>query len=158
MNDARVGGVIFLAISLAYGYLASEIPLDFWSEQESFNARSMPQLIAAAGICCALLMLVLPSAPTQWRELSRLSWRQPAILLGLMWLYALVFEVLGFALATFVFLNAAFAVLGERNILRMTAVSLPLVFGFWLLMDSLDIYLAPGDLIEALLGTADSHD
>lgn len=146
LNNTRVGGLVFLALSLAYGYHATQIQLDFFSQQEAFNARSMPQLIAGAGVVCSLLMIALPSKPTEWQALKELNWRRPLLLLALMWGYASAFEYVGFAAATTLFLLLAFFALGERRPVRMIAVAVPLVGGFWLLMHLLGIYLSPGDL------------
>jgi len=156
INNTRVGGIIFLAFSLVYGYFAGDIPLDFFSRQETFNARSMPLLLAGAGVICSVLMIIVPSKPTDWSALLVLDWLRPAALLAVMWAYASVFEDLGFAISTIAFLIIAFTMLGERRPLRMIAVAVPLVGGFWLLMDQLGIYLAPGLLVEALFLDAPS--
>lgn len=154
LTNTRIGGILFLALSLAYGYGATQIQLDFFSRQETFNARSMPQFIAVCGIICSLLMIVLPSGRTDWSALVRLDWVRPLALVLLMWGYAASFELLGFPLATLLFLNLAFLTLGERRPLRMLVVSVPLVLGFWLLMDVLGIYLSPGAFFEELMAAA----
>lgn len=151
MTSTRVGGVVFFILSGVYFFFAGQIPLDFFSQQETFTARSMPQLIGIGGMVCAGLMVVLPSAPTDWRALTSLNWVQPALLMALMWAYAAVFEYLGFGIATLIFLLVAFGILGERRPLRMLLVAIPLVGGFWLLMDGLGIYLSPGTLVEQLM-------
>jgi putative tricarboxylic transport membrane protein len=157
MNNSRVGGVLFLILSVLYGYYANDIPLDFWSEQEAFNARSMPRIIAGAGIVTSILLIMLPSGRTDWTLMSRQHWLPTAALLVLMSIYGLILEPLGFALSTTLFLCAAFGVLGERNPVRMLAVSIPMALGFWLLMDSLGIYLGPGTVFEDLLASRGSN-
>jgi len=156
MTDTRVGGILFLVLSGLYGWFAADIPLDFFSRQETFNARSMPLLLAAAGATCSMLMIVLPSPRTDFAAWRQLRWREPTLLLLLMWAYASVFELLGFAVATTLFLSMAITLLGERRPIRILAVVLPLTGGFWLLMDLLGIYLAPGDLFSGFIGAPGS--
>lgn len=146
-NSVRIGGVIFLCLSCAYGYFAMEIPLDYFSRQETFTARTLPYMISAAGILVSGLLIVMPSGPTDWRILRRLQWIPAVALLILMALYGAVLETLGFPLATIVFLIAAWMVMGERRPGLLLGLSIPLTLGFWFLMDQLGIYLYPGDLI-----------
>lgn len=152
LNSTRVGGILFLALSCAYGYYATEIPLDYWSRQEVFTARSMPYLVAAGGAIIATLLILVPSSPTDWQRLGKLSWLPALALLVLMSGYALVLEVLGFPLATVLFLAVGWFIMGERRPHWLLGISIPLVAGFWLLMDQLGIYLYPGDLFAVLFG------
>lgn len=147
INNTRVGGILFLMFSVGYGYYATQIPLDFFSQQEAFNARSMPQFLGVCGVIVSALLIVLPSQPTDWRSFAVYDWIRPPALLLLMWGYASGFEMLGFGLSTLLFLLLAFMMLGERNWLRMIGVAVPLVLGFWLLMHQLGIYLSPGELL-----------
>lgn len=58
--SSRIVGILFLILFVAYGWFASRIPLDFWSEEETFNARSMPYLIAIVGSLISLLLVTVP--------------------------------------------------------------------------------------------------
>jgi putative tricarboxylic transport membrane protein len=156
MNNSRVVGILFLALFAAYGYLIDDIPLDFWSEEELFNARSLPYLIAAAGILVSLLLIIMPSPETDWRSWRTLDWIPAALLLVTMSIYGLVFEYLGFVISTILFLIISFVILGERRGAFMLLGSVPLVLGFWLLMDFLGIYLDPGELFLVLSEAADA--
>lgn len=153
MNNARISGLFFLGLFFTYGYLATDIRLDFWSEQENFNARSMPYLIAVFGMIVSLLLILLPSGPTDWKAITRLKWIPAIILLLTMSIYGALFETLGFIVATMLFLVCSYAVLGERRIVAMLIASVPLVLGFWLLMDFLGIRLNPGDLFVDLFAS-----
>ena len=146
MNNSKISGLLFLVLFSAYAYLAGDIPLDFWSEEELFNARSLPYAISAAGIPISLLLIMLPSAETQQRAMFELHWSPALQLLLAMSVYGIVFEYLGFIFATLLFLLAGFAILGERRPGLMLVAVLPLTLGFWLLMDFLGIYLGPGEL------------
>jgi|TARA_B100002003_G_scaffold29528_2_gene24342 putative tricarboxylic transport membrane protein len=150
INNTRLVGLLFLLLSGAYVYFAGEIPLDFWSEDEVFNARSMPYLIGAGAMVCSLLLILLPSAEFKWRELQNLNWQPLYFILPLISLYGYTLEILGFIVASCLLLFIAFGMLGERRWLRMTGIAAGLVLMFWLLLDSLGIYLAPGALFWSL--------
>ena len=156
MNNSRVVGVVFLLLFSAYGYFTGDIQLDFWSEEELFNARSLPYAVAAAGIFISLLLIALPSPDTEWKAWLAFDWVPAILLLLAMSLYGLVFEYLGFVLSTIFFLIISYLVLGERRITWMLIGSVPLVLGFWVLMDFLGIYLEPGELYRVLMGPSDA--
>lgn len=146
MNNSKLSGLLFLVLFSVYGYLTGDIQLDFWSEEERFNARSLPYAISAAGVIVSLLLIMLPSADTNWRTLLALRWAPALQLLLTMSVYSIVFEYLGFIAGTLAFLLTSFVILGERRPALMLAAALPLTLGFWLLMESLGIYLSPGEL------------
>ena len=51
---------------------------------------------------------------------------------------------LGFILSTSLFLMLGYALLGERNPLRLILAAVPLVVGFWFLMtQGLDVFIEP---------------
>ena len=64
MNNSKVSGLLFLVLFLAYGYLTRDIPLDFWAQEEPFNARTLPYAISVGGVLVSLLLIVVPSADT----------------------------------------------------------------------------------------------
>jgi len=156
MNNSRITGILFLALFSAYAYFIEDIPLDFWSEEELFNARSFPYVIAAAGIFVSLLLIVMPSPQTDWRTWLTLDWLPAVLLLVAMSIYGLVFVYLGFVISTILFLITSYAILGERRGAWMLLASVPLVMGFWLLMDFLGIYLDPGELFLLLSRPSDA--
>ncbi|HIG43572.1 MAG: tripartite tricarboxylate transporter TctB family protein [bacterium] len=151
ISNIRLVGLIFLVLSCAYIYFAGEIPLDFWSEEEVFNARTMPYMIGTCSILCSALLIAMPSTHFNWNALRGLNWFPAGLLLVMLSLYGLLLEDLGFVIATTLLLLISFAMLGERKITRMVSISLGLALGFWLLMDQLGIYLAPG-LLESIFG------
>lgn len=154
MTSSRVGGVLFLLFCVGYGWSALDIPLDFWSEQETFTARSLPLLLAVAGGIVSLLLIASPSAQTDWGALARLNWTPGVLLLVLMAAYSFAFEFLGFVISTVLFLMLGFGALGERNVVRMLVVAVPVAGGFWLLLHQLGIELGTGMLVEQLLAGA----
>lgn len=143
MNTYRIGGLAFLILSLVYGWAAFDITLDFWSEQETFNARSLPLALSGFGVLISLIALLQGSEKT-WHFPTHLNWKPAIYLLFLMTCYGFCLDILGFFLATSLLLGSGFYLLGERRFLHLTIITLTLVLGFWVLMDSLGIYLDPG--------------
>ena len=149
-ND-RIGGLIFLALSLGYGLSAMQIPMFPGDELEPFNARTLPYALAALGAVLSLLLLLAPGG--ERFRLPDMDWPLAAKLLLAMLGYGALLELLGFFLATSLFLLVGYWLLGERRPLMLLMCSFPLVAGFWLVLAKLlDIYLAPGQLFASLVG------
>ena len=145
----RLPALFFILVFGTYGYLAGDIQLDYWSEQETFNARSMPYIVSAGGVLVSTLLFLFPGPAVAGPPPAEQPGWIPAIaLLVLMSLYGFTLEYLGFPLATSLFLVVGFIILGERRPLQLFLAAVPLVIGFWLLMDAMDIFLAPGDLLR----------
>jgi len=146
INNLRLVGAFFFVVSLGYLYIAQSIPLDFWSEQEPFNARSLPYLIGTSCTVVSILLMVLPSPTFKWGELRELNYVPALLLLGLMSGYGLLIDVFGFLISTTVLLAVGFVILGERKPLRIGMISIGTTALFWVVMDLLGIYLSPGEL------------
>ena len=144
MAYSRLTSGFFLLLFLAYGYLSLGIPLDLWSEDASFNARTFPQLIAIGGAIISALQFIL-AAPVK-PALRQYRWREPLLLIAAMSAYSMVLVPLGFVPATALFLLVAFLVLGERRPLVAGLVSIGIPLLFLGLMTLLDIHLEPGIL------------
>lgn len=142
LSKGRIGGVMLLAFCLAYAWLSQDIRLLPFQEAAAFHARTAPEILATIGIGLSIWCILFPGdgAP----QLRGLDWPRTFAFLGLMVLYGLTVRPLGFIGSTSLFLIAGFALLGERRLIVMLAVAVPLVFLFWLLMsEGLDVYLAP---------------
>ncbi len=133
----------------AYGYFAGDIQLDFWSEDEAFNARTLPYLISVCGVIVSLLLLAAPTQSTVVTS-GPLNWRGTVELFVAMALYSLSFDYLGFIIATALFLFAAFWLLGERKWVVMSLIAILLPVGFWGVMRLLGIQLDAGELYYQL--------
>ncbi len=156
MAREKVGALIMLLFSLAYGYLATHIPLTFLAQQEFFTPRTMPYALAVVGMLLSFLILVLPTSDPQGertlaQETQGMAWWPAILLVMLMVLYGLVMKWLGFIIASILFLLAGFYILGERRIKRMLLAAIPLVVVLWALMSKLlGVYIAPGELFYLL--------
>lgn len=146
ITNQRLVGLFFAIISGLYIYYTSDIPLDFWSESEPFNARTMPYLYGYTGVVLSALLIIAPSPEFNWAELKQLRVLPAAGLLALIIAYSASIEFFGFIVSTFALLIAGFAILGERRFVPMILVALGLSLGFYFGLDLLDIYLSPGEL------------
>ena len=150
LTRERVGALFFLALSVAYGYYATEIKLHPGDEYEPMTARTLPYVLSASGIGLSLLLLITGRQGQLDGHLLRLNWKPVIILLGLTLLYGFGLDWLGFLIATTLFLIAGFYTLGEKRIKVLLLVAVPFVFLFWFgLTQMLDIYLAPGRIFGA---------
>jgi len=156
MAREKVGALIILLFSLAYGLLARKIPLSFLSQQEIFTARTMPYALAMAGIVLSSAIIVLPTVDPEGKkslgeETRGMDWSTAILLVALMLLFGLVMKWLGFILSSIIFLLGGFWILGERSIKLMLFSAISLVLVFWCVMSLLlGVYIAPGEIFFQL--------
>ena len=149
MSRARISGLLFLALSLAYGHLATAIPTLPIDEFEAMTARSLPFFLSALGVVLSTIMIFRPKpeveAASTSGSMSSGEWQTVLLLLLAIVVYSSVLDWVGFLLGTALFLASGFAILGERRWAVIVGVSLSLVGTLWLvLVPGLGIYLAPG--------------
>jgi len=155
----KMGALLILVLSIAYGIDAFKIPLIFLSQGETLNARTMPYALSIAGILLSLLIILLPSfdkekAVTVKQALSGLDWRRSGYLTGLMIFYSLSMPWIGFVIASIIFMGGGAMILGERNYKKILLASIPLVIVLWFILTKiLGMYIAPGELYYLLGGT-----
>jgi len=141
----RVGAMIFLVLSLCYGYQTTNIPMFPGDEYEPFTARTLPILLTYAGVGLSLLLLVMGQPDKKSGSVMSFNWKLLIGFLVLMALYGVGLTYLGFVLATGFFLLAGFYILGERRKAVLFGASFPFVIAFYLLLtEGLDGYLEPG--------------
>ncbi|UHJ58860.1 tripartite tricarboxylate transporter TctB family protein [Vibrio furnissii] len=141
----RVGAMIFLVLSLYYGYQSTLIPMFPGDEYEPFTARTLPTLLTYAGVGLSLLLLVVGQPDKKSGAVMSFNWKLLIGFLVLMALYGAGLTYLGFVLATGFFLMAGFYILGERRKSILFGASFPFVIAFYLLLtQGLDVYLEPG--------------
>ena len=156
MAREKVGALIILLFSVAYGLLARKIPLSFLSQQEIFTARTMPYGLAIIGVLLSFFIIVLPTVdPEGKKSLSEttkgMDWSTAIQLVILMMVFGLIMKWLGFILSSILFLMGGFWVLGERRFKLMLFSALLLVAVLWFIMAFLlGVYLAPGEIFYLL--------
>jgi putative tricarboxylic transport membrane protein len=145
---------VLLIVTLAYGYYAQQIPLDFWSQEEAINARSLPYLLAIVGAILSGILVIfslvsprhLKSKAENLTTVPTNDWRSLFLILVLMVLFAISIEILGFILSSICLLISGFLVLGSRSPRLIFLIAIPLVLVIWFLLDVMGIYLAEGSL------------
>jgi putative tricarboxylic transport membrane protein len=156
MAREKVGALVMLLFSIAYGLLARQITLTFLAQQETFTSRTMPYALSVIGILLSFLILVLPTADESGKkslakETAGMDWATAILLVVLMFGYGLIMKWLGFIIASILFLLVGFLILGERRWKRMVLTAVPLVFVLWGIMSMLlGVYIAPGEIFYQL--------
>ncbi len=147
-NKDHIGGMVFLALSVAYGYYAYNIRMFPGDQFEPFNAQTLPVALAWAGGIVSILMLATADrSPGNSLSIAGLDVGLVAKLMVLVFLFAQALEWVGFLLSTILFLLIGYWLLGERRIKTLLIASVPFAVCFWFLLSQLlDIYLAPGKL------------
>ena len=149
LTKDRFGGLLFLLLSITYGYYAADIPLLPGDKFEPFHAQTMPYWLSGLGVIFSILLIVLKPAPPL--ESESISNSNLVLMLGLMaftFAFSVALPWLGFPITTSVFLASSYWLLGERRPKMLVFASVPFALAFWLLLTQvLDVYIAPARLI-----------
>ena len=149
LTKDRFGGLLFLLLSVSYGYYAADIPLLPRDKFEPFHAQTMPYWLSGLGVIFSILLIVLK--PATVAENEPLLKSNILLMLGLMaftFTFSVVLPWLGFPITTSLFLASSYWLLGERRIKMLVFASVPFALIFWLLLTQvLDVYIAPARLI-----------
>ena len=150
----HIGGLVFLSLSVVYGYYAGDIALLPGDEYEPFHAQTLPYALAILGGILSLALLFTTKADAESKlSLKGYDFALVAKLLVLVVVFALALDWLGFLLATVFFLMVGYWLLGERRPKILLIASVPFAVGIWFaLTQLLDVYLAPGQLYTQLIG------
>ncbi len=158
-NKDRLGSLLILAFSIIYLRYALVLPLDPTAGVESFTPRTLPIGLSVSAILCALLQISLSARQGAENRVSsavqRFAWTPTLLLIATMAVYVAVFEFLGFAFSSFLFLLSGFLILGERRFLLSAGVAASLVLFLWAILTQLfGLYLDAGDLHRLVFGAA----
>lgn len=158
-NKDRLGSLLILAFSVVYLRYALVLPSDPLAGEATFTARTLPVGLAIAAILFCLLQLTLSFNEAGNVRISDAvrgyRWRSPVLLVVAMTAYALLFDLLGFVVASFLFLCAGFLILGERRLMLVGAVAAGLVLCLWMLLTLVfGIYLDAGGLVRLVAASA----
>lgn len=143
LTNDRIGGLLLLAFSVAYGLLTFDIPLLPFQAQAAFTARTMPEALSVLGIILSLTMIIKPSSNAR-PEVAGFLWGRGAIICLVMVIYGLTVRPGGFLISTSLFLMAGILILGERRWWLVLVASVPVVVFFWVLMTQfLGVFIEP---------------
>lgn len=158
-NKDRIGSLLVLAFSVVYLRFALVLPLDPTAGIESFTPRTLPIGLSVSAILFSLVQLSISFGQGSEDRVSEavrgFNWRPTLLLILVMGIYALVFDVLGFLVSSFLFLLTGFLILGERRLLLSAAIASSLVLLLWAILTQLfGLYLDAGDLYRLIAGSA----
>ena len=143
LTKDRIGGLLLLIFCLFYWWKISDIRLLPFQANQAFTPRTIPEVLSYLGIGLSVAIIVFPANREPF-DLKDLNWPLGLAFLVLMSVYGLTVRPAGFLLSTSLFLMIGFAMLGERNILKLLLVSVPLVVAFWILMNyGLSVFIEP---------------
>lgn len=155
VNYPALGLLLFFA---GYLTLATQIPNDPWSLPGDFSASAFPYLCGGLGFIAASLMLfnqgIRPAALDPQKPFELPKFNDPILtMLVILVIYITLIDVLGFVLASILFLIIGARKTGPVAWQRLLpfAVGVPLLL--WGLLDLMNIYLSPGRLLMAWLNT-----
>lgn len=151
----RLGAFILLVFSLIYLRSSMDIPLDPFDLEVGFTSRSLPIFLSVSAIFISILLVFFSVYDSEAKpvsdELSHIGWRPMLALILLMAVYVTTFNYLGFVLASALFLQIAFMLLGERRLLLSVCVSLGLILLLWFILTQIfGLYLDSGMLYREL--------
>ena len=154
-NKDRLGAFILLVFSLIYLRSSMDIPLDPFDLEVGFTSRSLPIFLSVSAIFISILLVFFSVYDSEAKpvsdELSHIGWRPMLALILLMAVYVTTFNYLGFVLASVLFLQIAFMLLGERRLLLSVCVSLGLILLLWFILTQIfGLYLDSGTLYREL--------
>lgn len=154
-NKDRLGAFILLVFSLIYLRSSMDIPLDPFDLEVGFTSRSLPIFLSVSAIFISILLVFFSVYDSEAKpvsdELSHIGWRPMLALILLMAVYVTTFNYLGFVLASALFLQIAFMLLGERRLLFSVCVSLGLILFLWFTLTQVfGLYLDSGMLYREL--------
>ncbi len=139
VNAERLVALLILLFSLAYFVLAFGIKLPPSSDETPFSARTFPLVLGPLAMALSLALLLKPPGG---EDVGRgLAWARALGLVGLMALYALAIDRLGFVVTSALFLAAGFYVLGERRMKVLLPIAATTALAFWTMFTLLDVQL-----------------
>ncbi len=145
--------VLFLLLSLIYGYTAFTYELLPFELNMSFLPNTMPMVLSVLGGILAFVLIFAPETAADGGEaqvnidvstLRQYKLGQAIALLLAMVFYALALRPIGFLASTVLFLFGGSFILGERRYLIMIPIALTGAISIWyLVQEVLGIFLRP---------------
>lgn len=144
--------ILFLVISLVYGYAAYHYPLLPFERNMVFLPNTMPMALSVLAVIVSLIIAVAPKAAKDPDELGDVSLEefkrfkigQTLGLVAAMVLYALLLRPIGFLAATALFIAGTSIILGERKYHVIIPIALVTSGVIWyLVQETLGIFLRP---------------
>jgi putative tricarboxylic transport membrane protein len=107
ISKDQIGGLLFLCLSIVYGYYARQIAMMPGDDVQPFNAQSLPTILAILGVILSTALLLTAKKGFQNRlDLIEYKFSVVGKLLFLIVLFGAAIEWIGFAVSTVLFLLA----------------------------------------------------
>jgi putative tricarboxylic transport membrane protein len=144
--------LIFLVISLIYGYAAFNYPLLPFEHGMAFLPNTQPMALSVLGVVVALIIIFAPKARSDddsldsidLDQLRQFKIGQTLGLVAAMVLYAVLLRPIGFLAATALFIVGCGIVLGERKFHVLIPIAVVTAVVIWyLVQETLGIFLRP---------------
>lgn len=144
--------ILFLAVSLVYGYAAYNYPLLPFERNMVFLPNTLPMVLSVLAVVVSLIIAVAPKAPKDvdglgdidLAQFRKFKIGQTLGLVGAMVLYALLLRPIGFLTATALFIAGTSIILGERKFHVLVPIAVVTSGAIWyLVQETLGIFLRP---------------
>ncbi len=144
--------LIFLVISLLYGYAAFNYPLLPFERGMAFLPNTQPMALSVLGVVVALIIIFSPKARSDddgkdgidLAQVRQFKIGQTLGLVAAMVLYAVLLRPIGFLAATTTFIAGCGIVLGERKFHVLIPIAVVTAAIIWyLVQETLGIFLRP---------------
>ena len=148
----RLVALVFLLISLVYGYAAFNYPLLPFERNMSFLPNTLPMALSALGVVLCLIIILAPRSRSSEADLGDIDLETVRSfklghtfgLVAAMVLYAVLLRPIGFLAATTLFIAGSAFVLGERKLHFLVPIAVVTAVGIWyLVQETLGIFLRP---------------
>ncbi len=144
--------ILFLAVSLVYGYSAYNYPLLPFERNMVFLPNTLPMALSVLAVIVSLIIAVAPRmtkdpdslGDVDLAQLRRFKIGQTLGLVGAMVLYALLLRPIGFLTATALFIAGTSIILGERKFQVLIPIAIVTSGAIWyLVQETLGIFMRP---------------
>lgn len=148
MSSDRLAALILLVLFAIYASRIGDIQLDIWAADSYLTARTLPTVLAVAGLVLAAVLFCWPESAHRPASLTRAQRVRLASLIAALALFAATLEWLGLWLACGAFLVLTQLIEGERRPLPMLGLAIGLPGMLWLLVEKgLQQQVAAGTLL-----------
>ncbi len=144
--------ILFLAISLVYGYAAYNYPLLPFERNMVFLPNTLPMVLSVLAVIVALIIVISPRATKDadglgdidFARVRKFKIAQTLGLVSALVLYALLLRPIGFLAATALFIAGTSIILGERKFRVLVPIAVVTSGAIWyLVQETLGIFLRP---------------
>ncbi len=148
----RLVALVFLIVSLVYGYAAFTYPLLPFERNMAVLPSTLPMALSVLGVVLSVLIMVSPRPKVAEGGLGEIGLEtvrgfklgQTLGLVAAMIAYAVLLRPIGFLAATSLFIVVSAVALGERKFAVLVPIAVSTAVAIWyLVQETLGIFLRP---------------